>query len=153
MDSVAPPCEEEAPFASTLSSCSVFSASFTPSTSSASPIAPLSDSSASPALPTSDPSSPGPSAKKCGCFDAEDESHLPRLGSVSDDGLRPDASDKREMIDSPADEYYPTAVCKDWRPSARCRHSVQAGATMSFFLLLCGGPGGLGILYLDCSPS
>ncbi len=60
-----------------------------------------------------------PSVKKWGRIDADDERNLPRLASVSDDGLRPDARDKRKRLDSPSDEYYPSAEYTDWRAGPR----------------------------------
>ncbi len=61
----------------------------------------------------------GPPVKKWGRIDADDERNLPRLASVSDDGLRPDARDKRRRLDSPSDEYYPPAEYIDWRAGSR----------------------------------
>lgn len=47
--------------------------------------------------------------RRWGRIDAENEDNIPRLKSVSDDGLRNDVNDRRKMLGHALDEYWPSS--------------------------------------------
>lgn len=48
--------------------------------------------------------------RKFGRYDMEDEDNFPKVESVSDDGLRNEASKRRRVFDSFEDDYYPLGL-------------------------------------------